>query len=63
MVFSRAGSVALEMLVGWWVHHFGPDWNASDTIQWIAMKFVVNIHIVLRMNPNNFHLTFYLSPP
>ncbi len=25
--------------VGLSVHHFGPDWNVSTTIGWIAMKF------------------------
>ena len=36
LIFSHVSVMALgmEMTVSWSVHHFGPDWNISTTIEW-----------------------------
>ncbi len=51
--------------VGRSVHHFGPDWNISRTIRWIAIKSGTEIHVAWKMNSNNFGdpLTSHLAPP
>ena len=41
-------------LLGWLVPHFGPDWNISIIIGWIATKFGAEVHGHQRMNPTNF---------
>ncbi len=40
-------------MVGFSFHNFGPDWNISTTVEWIAMKFGADIHGPQRMNPND----------
>lgn len=44
--FSHAGSVApgMAMPVSRLINNFGPDWNVSTNIVWIAMKVAADIH-------------------
>lgn len=51
--------------VGRSVHHFGPDWNISITLGWIALQLCSDIHCPQRMKPTSFGepLTFPLAPP
>ncbi len=46
-VFSCANGMALGTLmsVGQSVHHFGPHWNISTTIGWIAITFVQTVTV------------------
>lgn len=46
-------------------HHFGPDRNVLTTIEWIAIKFSINIHVPLKIMPTDFGdpLTSHVVPP
>ncbi len=48
-----------------YVRHFGPEWNISTTIGWIAMKCATYIQGPYKMNSKDVGdpLTFPLVPP
>ena len=50
--FSCTSSMVLAVSL----HHFGPDWNISNTIGWIVMKFCADVHRLHTINPNVFFL-------
>lgn len=49
---SQASDVAVGMtvVVCWIVQQFGPDWNPSTTIGWIALNLGTDIHSLLWIN-------------
>ena len=50
--FSHASSTAMSVCLS--VHHFGQGLNIPTSIQWIAMKFYIDIHGPQRMNHIDF---------